>query len=345
MSERNVSSAAGHEAVDLQVLELWINTGCNSRCLTCEIWRERPGTVITSAEIASWLPEWVRLGLDRVELCGEPTLHPELEEVCRLLVGRGVKIHFLSNGLRLLSAHDLIRRWGTGLTVSLDGPPQVHDQVRNVPRAFERLARGVARLRDRDPGFPVYGRCAVHRLNYRAMRATVETARDLGLSWISFLALDTTTGAFGRDRLEPGTWAGIDGLALGQEDLPGLLGELDALERLHAADFESGFIRESPAKLRSVLWEYYAGVGTPGQSRPVACNTPWNSVVLEPDGAVRPCFFLPAYGNLREAGSLSSLLDSPAARGMRRELDVQNHPVCQRCICPREFAPRPAPVT
>jgi radical SAM protein with 4Fe4S-binding SPASM domain len=54
---------------------------------------------------------------------------------------------------------------------------------------------------------------------------------------------------------------------------------------------------------------------------------------VEADGTVRPCFFHPAIGNLREAGSLGAVLGSPEARAFRASLDVAADPVCQRCVC------------
>jgi hypothetical protein len=57
------------------------------------------------------------------------------------------------------------------------------------------------------------------------------------------------------------------------------------------------------------------------------------SSVIEADGTVRPCFFHPPLGNIREAGSLSAVLNSPGARAWRRQLDVGSDETCRRCVC------------
>src|ERR1700680_1834035 len=68
----------------------------------------------------------------------------------------------------------------------------------------------------------------------------------------------------------------------------------------HRGDFESGFVTDSPDKLRR-LPQYYAALAGRAPFPPVACNAPWMSVVIEADGAVRPCFFHEAVGNIRRA--------------------------------------------
>jgi radical SAM protein with 4Fe4S-binding SPASM domain len=55
--------------------------------------------------------------------------------------------------------------------------------------------------------------------------------------------------------------------------------------------------------------------------------------VIEADGTVRPCFFHAPLGNIRDAGSLGAVLNSPAARAWRRQLDVQKDETCRRCVC------------
>ena len=98
-----------------------------------------------------------------------------------------------------------------------------------------------------------------------------------------------------------------------------------------ASDFASGFIAESPDKLRR-LPRYYAAILGLGRFPGVACNAPWTSTVIEADGTVRPCFFHRGLGNIHDA-PLRSILNSDDARRFRRELDVGTNPVCERCVC------------
>jgi len=63
------------------------------------------------------------------------------------------------------------------------------------------------------------------------------------------------------------------------------------MERECAADFASGFIAESPAKLRRLL-QYFAAIHGKAPYPLVRCNAPEFSAVVGASGAVRPCFFI-----------------------------------------------------
>lgn len=312
------------EPIDrLPIVILYPHARCNCRCVMCDIWKEREPKEIAPGEVARWLQEWTDLGVERVVLSGgEPLMHSDLWAIAAPLRAAGIRVTLLSSGLLLARDAASIAAHVDDVIVSLDGPREVHDAIRNVPRAFGRLAEGVAALRTRRPGIAVTARCTVQRANFHHLRATVAAAREIGLDAISFLAADVSSEAFRR----PGGWdeATAAGVALHAEDLPALAAELEAL----AAERHGTFVAESPEKLRARLLDHFRG-----DFAPIACNAPWVSAVIESDGTVRPCFFQPPLGNVREAGSLSAVLGSERAIAFRRDLDVSTDPTCRRCVC------------
>ncbi len=312
----------------LPILILYPHSRCNCRCLMCDIWRDRNRQEISAGDVAGWLAEWRSLGVRRVVLSGgEALLHSHLWDLCALLREAGIGITVLTTGLLLARDADRLALHCDDVVVSLDGPREVHDRIRNVPRAFDRLAEGIEALRKAGPGVAVSGRCTVQRANFRELRATVAAARDLDLDRLSFLAADVTSEAFNR----PGGWESerISEVALCREDLPILAAELDALARECTDDF----LAENPAKLRRRLLQHFSALLGEGDFAPVDCNAPWVSAVVEADGTVRPCFFQPPLGNLRQAGSLDALLNSPQAIAWRRGLDTRRDEICRRCVC------------
>lgn len=316
----------------LPVVILFPHSRCNCRCLMCDIWRVTASEEIAASDVAGWLDEWRRLGVERVLLSGgEPLLHSHAAELGELLRGAGFGVTVLSTGLLLeRRAADLVR-WCDDVVVSLDGPREVHDHIRNIPRAFDKLARGVAAVLEADPAVSVSGRCTVQRANFRALRETVAAARAVGLGRISFLAVDVSSEAFNR----PGGWEPdrAEGIALAEEDLPLLAEELRALAEEHADDFAAGFIAESPEQLHGKLYRYFSALLGRGDFQPIDCNAPWVSTVIETDGTVRPCFFQPPLGNIHESGSLGEILNSPEAVAWRRGLDTHRDAVCRKCVC------------
>jgi Fe-coproporphyrin III synthase len=313
----------------LPILILYPHSRCNCRCLMCDIWRDRGKEEISAGEIERWLPEWRALGVERIVLSGgEALLHSHLWDFCEPLRRAGIGITLLSTGLLLARDAERLVRYCDDVVVSLDGPRAVHDRIRNLPGAFDKLAVGVAAVRAADPRVAVSGRCTVQRENCRELRATAAAAREIGLDRISFLAADVTSEAFNR----PGGWDGerAAAVALAAEDLPVLEAEIEAMEE---EDFASGFIAESREKLRLRLYDYFAALAGRGAFPAVECNAPWVSSVVEADGTLRPCFFQPPLGNVREAGSFTAVLNSPAAVTWRRGLDVARDAICRRCVC------------
>ena len=310
----------------LPILILYPHSRCNCRCLMCDIWRDRSRQEISAEDVAGWLAEWRSLGVRRVVLSGgEALLHSHLWDLCALLREAGIGITVLTTGLLLARDAARLASCCDDVVVSLDGPREVHDRIRDMPRAFDRLAEGIAALRAAGPEVAISGRCTVQRANFRELRATVAAARELGLDRLSFLAADVTSEAFNR----PGGWDSgrVSEVALRREDLPILAAELDAL------DCSDGFVAETPEKLRRRLLQHFSALLGEGDFAPVVCNAPWVSAVVEADGTVRPCFFQPPLGNLRRAGSLEALLNSPEAIAWRQGLDTRRDEVCRRCVC------------
>lgn len=327
-----------HRIRALPVVILMPHSRCNCRCVMCDIWKSNhEGNELRREDLEPHLKALVRLRARRVILSGgEALMHSNLWTLCELLRRKAkLRITLLSSGL-LLERHAVdIGRWCDHVVVSLDGSPRVHDAIRNVPRAYERLAAGVESLKRQAPGLRVTGRSVLQRRNYFDLHNIVASARALGLDQISFLAADTTSQAFNRPQPWDETRACEVALDASQA------AELrDLVERLVvdcAADFAAGFIAESPQRLRR-LAEDLAVATEGGVGAPRRCNAPWVSTVVEADGTVRPCFFQPAVGNLLE-GPLEEILNSQRALEFRRRLDVGSDPICRRCVCSLELAP------
>ena len=93
---------------------------------------------------------------------------------------------------------------------------------------------------------------------------------------------------------------------------------------VYASDFESGFVAESPDKLRR-LPRYYAALRGDEPFPAVSCNAPWVSVVVEANGSVRPCFFHESIGNIRQAplGTIVARQPARVPRVVRRRRRIR----------------------
>ena len=121
-------------------------------------------------------------------------------------------------------------------------------------------------------------------------------------------------------------------LALSGDDIP-LLDELLAgLEDEHAADFRTGFIAESPHKLRHIR-DYFAALCGQRELPPVRCNAPEFSAVVNVDGRVAPCFFIPAPTGAPRAPRLEEALASEPMRALRTSIRAGQRSECAKCVC------------
>ncbi len=320
-----------HRIHTLPVVVLMPHSRCNCRCVMCDIWKANHlKREISREDLLRHIGDFERLGVRRVVLSGgEALMHTNLWALCELLKERGIAITLLSTGLLLKRHAAEVVRWTDDVIVSLDGHRPLHDAIRNVPGAYDKLAEGVAALRAQAPGFPVSARCVLQRRNFADLPQIIAAAHELGLDRLSFLAADVSSEAF--NRAQPWGDERVSDVALSPNEVAAFDTLLDQVVADRAADFASGFIAESPEKLRRLV-RYYAALNGAGDFPPTRCNAPWVSTVIEADGTVRPCFFHHAFGNIREH-ALGDILNSPEAVAFRRTLDMATDPICRKCVC------------
>jgi len=324
-------NALTHRLRRVPVMALMPHSRCNCRCVMCDIWKaNRNGTSISEADLSGLLGDFKTLGVEWVLLSGgEPLMHPNLWALCASLKSLPARITLLSTGL-LLARHaaDIVKNCDE-VIVSLDGSRGVHDRIRNIPSAYQQLSDGVAALREQNPRFPVSGRCVLQHLNFEDLPNIISASREIGLDRISFLAADVSSGAFNR----PDGWSDerTGEVCLSPEEAERFASIVEETLVRHARDFASGFVVETPARMRG-LAAYYRAANGEGAFPQVSCNAPWVSSVIEADGSVRPCFFHRSLGNIREQG-ITDILNSEDAIRFRRDLDVRRDPVCRRCVC------------
>jgi MoaA/NifB/PqqE/SkfB family radical SAM enzyme len=309
----------------LPLVTLYLSERCNSRCVTCDYWRH--GTMdATLDSVRRLLPDLAALRT-RVVLVsgGEPLLNPEWAEIAALLKSRGLALWLLTSGLSLAKHARRVVALFDSVTVSLDGTtPETYLAIRGVD-AFENVCAGVRAIAT--AGAAVSLRVTLQRTNYRELPRFVTLARELGVTQISFLAVDVSN---------PHAFARREGfgpeLMLRDEDIPILDALLERLEREHVRDFRTGLIAESPAKLHRIR-DYFAALRGRGAFPPVRCNAPEFSAVISADGRVAPCFFIPGPAEAPRAPELRAALASTPMRSLRAAIRAGERSECVKCVC------------
>jgi len=315
----------------LPIVILMPHSACNCRCVMCDIWKDNKNLKqLNEDDISGLLSTLKKYGTRQVLMSGgEALLNTNFFRLCDLLRKENINITLLSTGLLLRRNAGSLLSSVNDVIVSLDGDRAVHDTIRNIPEAYEKLSDGVQYLKSIRPDYKITGRTVIHKLNFRAWPRIIEAAKEIGLDQISFLPADVTSQAFNRDT--PWDTPRQEEIMPDQVELSLLNEVVEEIIRKYSAEFSNNFIAESPEKIRKIYAYYCALHGlTPFPFK--KCNAPWVSTVIEADGNVRPCFFHEVIGNIRN-NSLDEILNSASAVAFRSNLDVAKDPTCVKCVC------------
>jgi Fe-coproporphyrin III synthase len=341
---RPLLNLTGDRLHAVPMLIVYLTDGCNSRCVTCDIWKlPRRNMPMTLAEKLT--SEFRTLGVRRVILSGgEAMQHPDWPHIAKLFRAAGANVELITNGLLLnKQSQDVIENIDQ-LIVSLDGGvPETYKAIRGVD-GFDVIMSGLRKCAD--AGIPITTRTTIQHGNFFELPQIIDAARTAGVHKVSFLAVDvSSTQAFG-PRFAPKRISNPSSLlphapsspVLTAHDLPEFSALLDRLERDYATDFASGLIAESPAKLRR-LYDYFASLNGESPFPPPRCNAPHLSAVVEVDGNLRPCFFLPRVSKVGD-DTLLETLNAPSAVEMRAAYRTGQRSECSRCVCSLYQGPR-----
>jgi Fe-coproporphyrin III synthase len=316
----------------LPLVTLYLTERCNSRCVTCDYWRNGRRDMNLEG-VRRLLPELRQLDTRLALLSGgEPLLNPEWQQIAGLLRDAGIECWLLTSGLSLAKHARRATELFQAITVSLDGTTAAtYAAIRGLD-AFDKVCAGV-RLAVAE-GARVSLRVTLQRANYRELPRFIELAAELGVAQVSFLAVDVGNAhAFARvDEVSAG-------LALGPMDLPVFEALIDEVEREQGARFHSRFIAESPARLRD-LSRYFGALLGLNDFPPVRCNAPDFSAVVGVDGHVSPCFFIAGPPGQAGGSSLPARLASPTFVRQRDAIRAGEYMECRRCVCSLHRTPQ-----
>lgn len=336
MNPRAFLNTTTSRAYSLPIVILYVTEGCNLQCITCSYRHPLPQE-LTLGEIEQLSRELLQLGLKHIVYSGgEPLLRRDFPQICRIFKGIGVKQTLLTNGLLLEKRLTDLHGFFSEIIVSIDGPDgETHNSIRGIT-SFDQIVSGV-RLAARNVA-PVSIRTVIQKKNFRRLPEMVEFAKSLNVSRISFLAADVLSESFGRDILGP--VAAESSIALDQSEVTEFRAIIERMVARYAGDIETRFISESREKLFHLVEYFEALAGTSKFPRNM-CNAPMVSRVITSTGKVQPCYFLPAYGNVRD-GHWAELLNGPAIASVRKDVKAYTLDRCRTCVCTLHMKPRAA---
>ncbi len=299
---------------------------CNSRCLTCNIWKKQADEMV----IGEWemilkklgpAPYWITIS------GGEPFLYRDLAllvracyEYCRPSI-----INIPTNGLLTERISGIVRVLAENcpktqliVNISLDGVGPAHDRIRGVPGNFARFEATFAALRELAQDFAnltLGVHSVVSAFNVGSIHALFE--------YILNLQPDSYVTEIAEERGELDTvGSGITpSLAEYASVVDDLLRTVGAWRFTRISRITQAFRLEYYRLCRQFLAH---------RSQTIPCYAGWMSAQIYADGTVWPCCVrADSMGNLRDAGyDLQRIWMSPEATRIRRSISAGE------CACP-----------
>ncbi len=317
---------------------MFLSDGCNSRCAMCNYWRN-PKPNFMSRQLVDRIVGSLRcLGVRRVLLTGgETLLDPHWRETAQRVRAEGCEVCLMTNGLLLASQLDAAVSGADEVAASLDAAtPATYRAIRGVD-AFQIVVEGIRAARA--AGLRVKVRTTVQRANYAELPQIMELAKALDVTALTFQAVNVYAGPCFGDRWGPvpaGSASPRESgrirshAALQRDEVPRLDALLDGIIAQNQAGLASGWLTESPAQLKEIAAYFDAVLGNRAFHRP-RCDLPHRLMVIDVDGALRPCFFLPQFGHLEDR-TLAEAFNDTGAIDLRRAYRRGNRPECEGCV-------------
>jgi MoaA/NifB/PqqE/SkfB family radical SAM enzyme len=232
------------------------------------------------------------------------------------------------------------------ISVSVDGPRDLHDAARGVKGTFERTCAGLRRLQEaaRRKGAPlrVSINTTVAHESLEALDKMVDVAEELGVDAIGLnhLMFSTPEEVAETVRLTGATDASQIATFVTPDpglDIARVRAQVGALERRCR---ERGILFDYRPKVHQPLVENYYTPGTPMAGR---CLYPFLHARVSFSGKVYFCPFIRVEVGDLATSTLEEVWNGDKFVDMRKRLlDNGLFPVCRRC-CKVELAPEPLP--
>ncbi len=332
-----------------QSVSFTITNTCNLRCQMCGQWSEegylrargaRPQQELGLSDWKKVVDELAAHDVHSVLLRGgEVFLFPGIIPLLEYLRSKEIFVSIDTNGTRLdRYAADLVRIGNMHLTVSIDGPEEIHDTVRGMPGCFRRVRAGLEALhgeeKKADTVLSKSITFTISPYSYRGLGKLPDVARSLGIQSICIVSYYYVPQAVGKKyeeelrrnfQCEAFSWRGFHHEKSGV-DVNAFLSELRTYRASLDGIMDYPYFPMSEEEYRVWFTDAQTPVGS------MACANVEKLIDIQPSGEANFCVDFPDYsfGNVREF-PVAELWNSPRAEKFREYRRKQPLAVCYRC--------------
>ena len=336
-----------------ETVSLFVTYACNLRCKMCGQWgedgwaRKLPGDVVSQVvpierlellvdDIAKFKPAITLFG-------GEPFLYPEWERLVGYIKSKGLRVNVVTNGTVLGKIVDRVVDSGIDeLIFSLDGPEEIHDEIRSGAGIFKKATAAFTALNElkkaRNVGHPkVNVNTTIFETNYQRLPEVVKVADSIGADAITFhhlifqshdICAENSKVFKNEFGLSCNDWEGFAVDSLPDIDSEILIKSLHELKTLKS----EVSITVYPNYPDEEIVRYYSSFDFVSDSYNPRCISPWTTAYIFPNGDVKSCLDVCFIAGNINKERFSDIWNNDSFKHYRSVVKRRGYfPACTRC--------------
>ncbi|MGM0441722.1 MAG: radical SAM protein [Elusimicrobiota bacterium] len=328
-----------------EAVTLFLTKRCNLKCKMCGQWGDK-GVTRTGENIQPDMPfkELKKIILSLAEFKpsitlfgGEPLLYSEIDKVIKLIKNEDMHCVMITNGYLLDKYAKVITKEEVDeLNISIDGPGEVHDEIRGIKGLYNKIKSGVNAVNNIRTGKkPLINlQTTITKYNMDNLLDMLDVAEDFGADSITFhhLIFLNKKAIENTDSEYPD---------LGTKDWNGFVFEpgidpkklVTKIEKIKREGRKRPFdVNIYPNFSKKEINGYYTSKDYFPDSYSGKCKSSWICAYIFPDGELRPCLnFKYSFGNLKQK-KFNDVWNGKKAIKFRKLLTENSRfPVCSRC--------------
>jgi MoaA/NifB/PqqE/SkfB family radical SAM enzyme len=306
---------------------------CNFRCEMCNIWQRKSANEVTPEEVGLFFDRWSQFSW--VHLTGgELFMRRDLDELVAAIQKYNRSLYLLNFpttgwfGDRTVSLVERTLARGVGrlmVTISLDGPQALHDEMRGLPGSFDKALETFGRLR------------GIKRSNFQTVIGMTLMSKNATMVDETIRAIRQVVPGFRRSDLhlnighESGHYFDNVGTPQVGHHHAEILRAVEEHRKTNGSSLHP--VRFLEDRYQALVSSYYET----GRS-PLRCTALSSSCFIDAYWNLYPCsIWSELVGNLRDNGfDLRALWNTPRRRALREDVIADN---CAHCWTPCEAYP------
>lgn len=316
-----------------------INIYPTFRCnLKCEMCFERFAKAKQELDLKSWITiiNQIKRFQPRIHLSGgEPFIYKGIIKLIEYIKINNLYLHITTNGTFLEESVDELKRFKVNrIDISIDGPGKLHDKIRGIPGTFDKIIKGLERLRKIKRHLPIIKINSLINLNRpETMMDIVKIAEEYEISSIQFIyplylhsdaIMSHRNFLFNTLNREINYWANANRYK------PEVSGFIEIQSVINNLPRKKVMIYTFPKFNIKQFQAYYKSKEEFDKVYEGRCHAMWNTATILPDGSIESC---PDYvvGNIKNEKFLDVWNNQAMAELRKIILNRKFFSVCSAC--------------